>query len=122
MSETNTVLVVEDNEIILADTADLLRGEGCAVLEANSYSGAMAQLAALPEGSVLITDIRLSGSHTGLDLIKTVGARRPDLRIIVMSGVIRPDTDNFPEHALFCTKPCASGVLPALIKEARVWS
>lgn len=121
MNDAPTVLLVEDDQIVLDATAETLTEGGCVVRSATSYDEAIGALEDLPEATVLVTDIVLDGPATGLDLIQEVHARRPEMGLIILSGEVRPDTDSLPGKALFCTKPCAPGALLTLVKECNYW-
>jgi DNA-binding NtrC family response regulator len=121
MDQAPTILLVEDDQLILQATAETLEEGGCAVRPASSYDEALGALAQCPPDTVLVTDIVLEGPATGLDLIREVHARRPDIGIIVLSGQVRPDTQSLPGKALFCTKPCAPGALLSLVKQCNAW-
>lgn len=117
MAQARTVLLVEDDEIIRQDAAESLGESGCSVREATSYDEAVSLLEEHPETSVLVTDIRLAGERSGLELARSVAERRPDICIILLSGAVRPERGEYPEDALFCTKPLAAGALPRLIED-----
>ena len=70
MSDTPTVLLVEDDPIILDATSETLIGAGCEVRSAVSCEEALGALDVCPPKSVLVTDIVLVGPPSGLDLIQ----------------------------------------------------
>ena len=121
MNETPNVLLVEDDPIILDATAETLSEGGCSVRSATSYNQALGALDDCPPATILVTDIVLEGAGSGLDLVREVHARRPDMGIIVLSGQVRPETESLPGKALFCTKPCAPGALLTLVQECNAW-
>ena len=121
MSDKPTVLLVEDDHLILDATAQSLSDGGCLVRPASSYQEALDALDDCPSVSVLVTDIMLDGAASGLTLIDEVRARKPGVGIIVLSGEVRPARDRLPDNALFCTKPCAPGALLELVNECRDW-
>ena len=121
MNDALTVLLVEDDPIILDALAETLSEGGCAVQSAHSYAAALAVLDDCPHAAVLVTDIVLDGSSSGLDLVRQVDTQRPDIGIIILSGQMRPDTETLPRRALFCTKPCAPGALLSLVQDCHGW-
>ena len=121
MTDKPTVLLVEDDQIVLDATAQTLSEGGCVVRPAASYREAIEALDEHPSVSVLVTDIMLDGDQSGLELIDEVRARKPDIGIIVLSGEVRPERTRLPDNALFCTKPCAPGALLELVNECRDW-
>jgi DNA-binding NtrC family response regulator len=121
MNETPTVLLVEDDHIVLDATTQTLTEGGCVVRPATSYAEALGTLEECPDTSVLVTDIMLDGESSGLDLVREAHARRPDLGIIILSGEVRPSAETLPAKALFCTKPCAPGALLTLVRQCTDW-
>jgi two-component system, response regulator PdtaR len=112
------VLLVEDEPLVLANTADLLTDAGYRVERANSCEQAMAALEAGFHPSVVVTDINLSTDGDGIALAKCVAELWPDIRIILVSGAHRPAREEYPEQALFFTKPYAPGALIAMCAPA----
>ncbi len=121
MSDAPTVLLVEDDPIILDATAETLADGGCTVRPAATYADAIGALDGLPPASVVVTDIVLDGAGSGLDLVREVHAQRPDIGLIILSGEVRPQAESLPGRALFCTKPCAPGALLSLVRECHDW-
>ena len=121
MHHQRTVLLVEDDPIVLDAAVETLAEGGCEVRSASSYAEAIGALDDNPDVSVLVTDIVLEGSRSGLDLVEEAHARRPDLGIIILSGEVRPEAGRLPDKALFCTKPCAPGALLTLVNQCKEW-
>ena len=121
MDHQRTVLLVEDDPIVLDAAAETLAEGGCAVRSASSYEEALEALDKDPDVGVLVTDIVLEGPRTGLDLVEEAHARRPGLGIIILSGEVRPETGTLPDKALFCTKPWAPGALLTLVNQCSEW-
>jgi CheY-like chemotaxis protein len=110
------ILLVEDDPLVLESTACLLADGGCDVRRACSAEEALACMEEGPPPAVLVTDISLVGGPSGLDLARTVAERWPDVRLLIVSGEQRPSRDDYPERALFFTKPYAGGALLAMVK------
>lgn len=81
-----TVLVVEDNPILRFTLALELKQAGYRVREAGNADEAEALLKAGPPADVIITDVEMPGAHDGLDLARAVRAKRPQTKVIVVSG------------------------------------
>ena len=110
------VLVVEDDPAVLQFMADVLAADG---LEVACARDAVAALALLEQGltpAVLVTDIHLAGSLSGLQLARAVAEAWPQIRLLIVSGESRPSQDLYPERAMFFTKPFAPGALVAIIR------
>lgn len=97
-----TVLLVEDEFIIRADTADVLAEEGLHVIEAADAEEALDILATRRDVSVLFTDVNLPGM-SGLQLARIASLRWPEIPVIVTSGRIGAAEADVP--GLFIGKP-----------------
>ena len=115
------VVLVEDEPHVLRATAELLEEDGLTVIEACDGGSAIACLEAHPDASVLITDIALSDGVDGLSLARSVAERWPHIRIVIVSGAVRPEGRDYPEGALFFTKPYAPKALVTMVKDSAAW-
>ncbi|MEO9897386.1 MAG: PAS-domain containing protein [Paracoccaceae bacterium] len=88
------VLLVEDREDLRTQYRDILLANGHAVIEAVSADEALALLADLPEINLVLSDLRLEGSGTGVDLAKRVDGKLP---MILMTSL--PATDPLHQEA-----------------------
>jgi CheY-like chemotaxis protein len=116
------VLVVDDEPLVLACTAELLADGGYEVVRAAGFAEALRQLEAAPDVSVLVTDISFSGGPDGIALARAVAERWPQIRIVIVSGEVRPAGSDYPENALFFTKPYAPGALLTMVSERAEWA
>jgi len=78
-------LLVEDNEELRAMFRDMLMNLGHSVIEATSVDEAMALVADLSDITVILSDINLQGSGTGLDLLDRL--RGTGLPCILMTSL-----------------------------------
>src|ERR1700674_4555699 len=80
-----TVLVVDDEEVDRTAIRDILHSHNYTVLEADSYSDAMAVFD-LNRGAVklLVADVSLPDGN-GCDLALTMRKQKPDLRVLFVS-------------------------------------
>lgn len=83
---TRTVLIVEDDPLLLMLLAEYLQGEGYSVLQADCATDAFAILAAKPHLDLLVTDFRLPGGVSGVRIAEPALLLRPDLKVIFISG------------------------------------
>jgi CheY-like chemotaxis protein len=83
-----TVLVVDDEPLVLELTTAMLEDVGCEVITATSGTDALAKIAA-ERLDLVITDINMP-VLSGYELAERAKGLRPDLQIILMSG---RDTD-----------------------------
>ncbi|HWW56031.1 MAG TPA: PAS domain S-box protein [Sphingopyxis sp.] len=79
------ILAVDDDALVLMNTAALLEDLGHDVYEASSGEEALTRFAEHPDIDLLITDQAMP-NMTGAKLAETLRAARPDLPIIIASG------------------------------------
>ncbi len=85
---TGLVLLVEDTTDIRAVVRDMLMDLGHSVIEATSADEATALIADLPDISLVLSDIQLSGEGTGIDLAHRLGRSLP---ILLMTSLPADD-------------------------------
>ena len=105
------ILLVEDEPLVLRSTADLLIEDGYDVAECTGCDEALARLEAEPDTAVLVTDLNVACPGDGITLARIAAERWPHLRIVLVSGALRPEAGTYPERAIFFTKPYAPGAL-----------
>ncbi|GJE74759.1 response regulator [Methylorubrum suomiense] len=86
MSDKRTVLVVEDEEMLLSAVSMEFEDAGYDVLCAGTAEQAYDLLRARPRVDLLFTDIRLPGQLDGWDLAERARALQPDLPVIYVTG------------------------------------
>ncbi len=108
-------LLVEDSDELRATFRDMLVDLGFAVIEATSVDEACALTADLEEITLVLSDIRLEGEATGLDLLSRL---KPDLPCILMTSL--PQNDPLHSEAItrgpVLHKPFSQAQLNALIR------
>jgi two-component system, response regulator PdtaR len=99
-----TVLVVEDEFLVMMSiTADLI-AEGYDVLTASNADKAIEILESRNDIETIFTDIEMPGSMDGLKLAQAVRYRWPPVNIVITSG--KPSRDNdIPKNVGFVAKP-----------------
>lgn len=112
-----TILVVEDEALVMQATTDLLEEDGYRVIAARYYNEAVAALEAEPETAMIVTDISLDGEGDGVQLATLAAERFPHIRVLIVSGAVRPSGDSYPRDAIFFTKPYAPGALLTMVKD-----
>ena len=100
-----TILVVEDEALILFSIAEELRDAGFSVLEAHNAAEALRLLEANDSIRLIFTDIDMPGSMDGLRLSAMVRERWPPVGIIVTSGKRLPFAAALPKGSEFVPKP-----------------
>jgi DNA-binding NtrC family response regulator len=84
-SQLPTVLVIDDDELILELTIQTLNKLGFPAVGRADADGAMEASKAMPSLRLLLSDVRLK-SDTGPDLVRRVLRERPELKVVFMSG------------------------------------
>jgi DNA-binding NtrC family response regulator len=88
ISKGETILVVDDDESVRHVVAVSLQSFGYRVLEASSGQEAL-DVSRRYEGRIelLVTDVVMPGMN-GLELARQIMELRPEVRVIVMSGIV----------------------------------
>ncbi len=115
-----TILVVEDDEMVRSFTCRILKSFGYRVLSAETAQEAIAQVSAREQPiDLLLTDVIMPAMN-GKDLYDRLKAIRPDLKALFMSGYPR---DVIGRHGVldeslhFLQKPFSQQVLAAKLRE-----
>ncbi len=114
-----TALLVDDEELVRASTAEMLRDLGYTVVEANSAEQALQLVAAGEQFDLLVTDHLMPGM-TGTELARAVQERRPNTRVLVISGYA--DLEGLAPDLPRLTKPFRQDELAASLATADLTS
>jgi CheY-like chemotaxis protein len=99
------ILCVDDDRLVLAITADLIRSMGHDVIEAHSGRAAAQAIAAERAAiDLLITDIRMPDGCGGVELARHARSMLPELRVIYFSGALDVECDG--DATTLLRKPC----------------
>jgi two-component system, response regulator PdtaR len=99
------VLIVEDEPLLRMLAVEVVEDAGYVALEACDADEAVALLESRPDIAVLFTDINMPGSMDGLKLAHAVRDRWPPIKILLVSGQIRPQESELPLNSCFVPKP-----------------
>lgn len=83
-----TVLVVEDEVIVRALIAEVLRDHGLMVVETATGEEAWSYLLSGAAVDLVFTDNNLHGSVSGVKLAELVGKHMPEVSVVITSGHI----------------------------------
>jgi PAS domain S-box-containing protein len=115
-----TILLVEDDQILCDVVAGVLDRAGYQVLQA--ASGQQAIDAWVKQGAsvdLLLTDLIMSEGLTGLELAQRLRRERPSLKVVIMSGhILEHGLEAMPAQAkiLYLQKPFAMTTLASTIR------
>jgi PAS domain S-box-containing protein len=120
-SGSETILLVEDDEMVRGVAVRILRGKGYAVHETGDPFNALRLFDAIsPPVALLVVDVVMAGM-SGKDLAERLRARRPELRVLYTSGY----TENTIVHhgivdagVNFLAKPYVPEELAQRVREA----
>ncbi len=104
-ADSATVLVVEDEALLLFTIADDLRDAGFRVFEATNAPAAVKLLDTLGSIDALFTDIDMPGGMNGLELAQLVRSRFPEAGVVVTSGHVQLKDADLPAGGRFMPKP-----------------
>src|SRR6186713_719830 len=99
------VLVVEDEMILRMRAIDIVEDAGFNPVEAVNADQAISILESRSDISLLFTDIQMPGSIDGLTLAHAVHDRWPSIKIILVSGQVKPAESERPADSRFFGKP-----------------
>ena len=110
------ILVVEDETLLRMRAVDIVEDAGYSSLEAADAAAALGILESRSDIGLLFTDIQMPGSMDGLKLAHAVHERWSPIKIILVSGQIRPQ-DNLPPNSRFFAKPLQSSQMIAEMQD-----
>jgi two-component sensor histidine kinase/DNA-binding NarL/FixJ family response regulator len=103
-AKTN-VLVVEDEMVLRMRAVDIVEDAGFTAVEAVSADEALSILESRADISLLLSDIQMPGTIDGLKLAHAVHDRWPSIKIILVSGQMKPSAADQPSNSRFFGKP-----------------
>ena len=100
-----TILLVEDQPLVRLTTAALLSESGHVLLEAENATQALAYLEQTSDIDTIVADVNIPGPLNGIGVSEFALARRPDLRVVIVSGSSLEDPASLPHCGRFLPKP-----------------
>jgi CheY-like chemotaxis protein len=104
-SVPSVVLVVEDEMLLRMRAVGMVEDAGYISVEAVDADEAVAILESRSDIALMFTDIQMPGSMDGLKLAHTVHQRWPPIKIMLVSGQLKPATNDIPADSRFYGKP-----------------
>lgn len=117
---SNSVLLVEDDPLVVHALALSLRKGGYEVTVAGDYDQALDRFDSDREFDVVVTDLLMPGG-TGLDLLKHIETRDPDLPVVIVTAdqSVQAAAEAVREHAFdYLTKPVSRARLLETVRRA----
>jgi two-component sensor histidine kinase/DNA-binding NarL/FixJ family response regulator len=99
------VLVVEDEMVLRMRAVDIVEDAGFNAVEAVTADEALSILESRGDISLLLSDIQMPGTLDGLKLAHAVHDRWPSIKIILVSGQVKPSDADKPTESRFFGKP-----------------
>ena len=109
-----TALLVDDEALVRMSTADMLTDLGYKVVQAASAEEALRLVDAGLDPSLLVTDHLMPGK-SGTELARELRGRRPETRVLVMSGYA--EVDDLAPDLMRLIKPFRQADLGAKLRE-----
>ncbi|MEM7546278.1 MAG: PAS-domain containing protein [Pseudomonadota bacterium] len=118
--EAGIALVVDDDPAIRTGVRDDLHGLGWPVLEAASAEEAFALVSQIDEITLVVSDLMMGTGDTGAELAARLRRMRPDLRVLLMTGLPVGNALRRNAEAAFpvISKPFTSTTLAAHLNPA----
>ncbi len=115
-----TLLVVEDNELVRGTTVSLLRGHGYEVLECASGADALRRVEE-HDGHIhlLVTDVVMPGMG-GMEVADRIRSLRPDIGVLFVSGYTADEIihrETFEDGVAFLQKPYTADILIRRVRQ-----
>ena len=95
---------------------DMVEDAGYTSVEAVDADEAVAILESRSDIALLFTDIQMPGSMDGLGLARSVHERWPPIKIILVSGQLKPTSVDIPANSRFFGKPLEAQAMIAQIQ------
>lgn len=109
-------LVVDDEVFARLYAVQILLDEGFTVLEAADAAEGLQVLNRDSAVDILFTDISMPGEMDGLALINKAREMRPDIALLVTSGVMQPEEADVARGVKFLPKPYTAHALMRMIR------
>lgn len=114
-----SVLLVEDDPVVLVVVAEVLNDLGYLMLEAENGQSALRIVESCARIDLLLTDVGLPGGMNGRQLADAARRHRPDLKILFLTGYaenVAANDGRMVQGMEVMTKPFALDVLAAKVR------
>lgn len=111
------ILLVEDDEEVRSVLRRDLVAIGCRLIEASTAPEAFDLLGTIKDITLILSDIAMPGTYSGLELAQRVQAARPDIGMILMTGFGREGLQNAVPDIRILQKPFGRRTLMRAFRE-----
>lgn len=114
-----TVLIVDDDVLVL-ESIDLHLSavDGFQTIRAQGSAGATSHMLNVQNVNVIVADVVLAGSMTGIDLCQQAIEQYPGIAVVVITADPEVHCAEIPERGVFLRKPFGGEQLLEAISEA----
>ncbi len=106
MEAKKTVLIVDDDDLVLESIdLHLSATEGFQTIRVRGSAGAISHMQNAPSIDVIVADVILSGSVSGIDLCQKAIDRYPRIAVVVITADPEVHCAEIPERGVFLRKP-----------------
>ncbi|WP_279594079.1 response regulator [Methylobacterium sp. J-030] len=109
------VLLIENEPILMMVLSDFIEEAGCDVIEAPTTAKAIQILEDRVDIRLVLADLDVRGSVTGLQLAALIRDRWPPIELI-LTGAVKPNLSSIPARSVFHDKPFEQRKLVASIR------
>lgn len=119
MAAERVVLIVDDDHAVLETMQMLLESRsGFEVHAAVGRAGCAAYLSRLPHIDVIVADVILAGTTTGIEICTQARARHPQIGLVVISADPRTEALTLPGDCIYLRKPFGGDALIEAIQQS----
>lgn len=119
MSATKTILIVDDDDLVL-ESIDLLLSavDDFQTVCARGSAGAISHMAHARRVDVIVADVILAGELNGIDLCHKAIAQCPGIAVVVITADTEVHRTDVPPRSVFLRKPFGGNQLVAAVTDA----
>lgn len=106
MNTNKTVLIVEDDELVLESIdLHLSASDGYQTIRVQGAAGALSHMQNAPGIDVIVADVILAGPMSGIDLCRRAIERYPAIAVVVITADTEVECAEIPLRGVFLRKP-----------------
>lgn len=123
METKKTVLIVDDDDLVLESIdLHLSMTDNFQTIRVRGAAGATSHMKNAPNIDVIVADVILAGTTSGIDLCQLAIERYPGIAIVVITADTEVHRTDIPQRGIFLRKPFGGeqllGAIEAALKKA----